>query len=599
MFREQLEGQVHHLDFSVKEDRQYFLESVGGEEHLKEFPTLYNAFQQSCLADYGRRQEKNDKTDNIDIDFYDLTFVSTDQKNGKHAESGDKQPLYHVNVHYRSFIVDSKTVLQDPTPAQTMNVCTRVRVFDPKSARGGFLEQHDYFPDVNHIDVECSGEEIYGREELENRNLQQEVLMTYVDEKGEMQSYTYNKKVKAKNEADLPFSNIVFEDPVSKNATEQIRLLYGRDSTHLDHPDYRYPNNNTSQGFLRTIVPIKGQITFKKPEDGGSYGFDGLRKVQEGEKMTRPVLEVDGKDWKTFRKDLNDEEFYNKYNDKNYFSFEEDKDGNQILKFDFYHCDFPEKDDDRHYDWNTNMKGHELDGRDRICFLVGSFRCNINRKDKEGKVVAFSDYQINCISAEKNKLPKGREYYKFKEGSATIYIPVIRMWWGCYARNTKIKMENGTYKMADQLVIGDKVRGYGDEILIVDNIYTGYEHEIISIHTDFGHQLHVTKGHPILKEDQETVRAADILTGDYILNENKYSEQVIATEKIAYNDIVYNFSFRGHENGAFLIADGLYAGDFYAQNNNQAKKTEPSEQQKQIALEMQQLVGQLNAKKNR
>ena len=74
------------------------------------------------------------------------------------------------------------------------------------------------------------------------------------------------------------------------------------------------------------------------------------------------------------------------------------------------------------------MTGNELDGKDRKSMLSAVCCCKIYKHNKEGKVIKVFILSIGCRS----KYPKdlnGRKYYEFKEGSTTIYIPVIRMWW--------------------------------------------------------------------------------------------------------------------------------------------------------------------------
>ena len=76
---------------------------------------------------------------------------------------------------------------------------------------------------------------------------------------------------------------------------------------------------------------------------------------------------------------------------------------------------------------------------------------------------------------------------------------------------------------------------------------------------------------------------------DRILAENGTIAVVTKVEYISYDDQVYNFTFENHFQGTFFAANGLYAGDLYAQNQIE-RKSEPTDLQKQIAAEMKTLT---------
>ncbi len=57
-------------------------------------------------------------------------------------------------------------------------------------------------------------------------------------------------------------------------------------------------------------------------------------------------------------------------------------------------------------------------------------------------------------------------------------------------------------------------------------------------------------------------------------------------KKERYEDEVYNFSFEGEEGENYVIAEGLYSGDLYAQNKRAGKKKQMTEEQKVLFAEM-------------
>jgi len=596
---EHLNGRIYQLDLSVEEERQYYLESVGGEEQLKAFPLLYQSFQKACrkpsraVRDEISGLSGSEQQKGIKFKFYDLMYEK-DNRNVAKMAGGDSgtDDQYVLKVNYTGDFLDTDKSLQEPTPADPKNVYVYGKVYDPNSSRFPYMDIYDSHMQVNHVDIERSSDESYRKEEFDGRVLRQKVVLTVLNDKNGngYDSYVCSQDNQVGSVESSPFSNIEFEAPVSIKNKDEIRILYGRTSANLENPDYEYDSNVVTDNKLHTIVPIKGKVTLKTIRSSDNYyKFDGLQKPEEGEQWTRSTLQVDGKDWKTYQGDKKDKDLYNILNDGKHFKVVQGDDGHdKTLEFDLFNPKFTEG-DDRRYDWENDMTGTELDGRERYSYLVGGFYYTVSEYDKDGKRVGIPfDYAICCRSKKQEDL-NGRKYYEFKEGSNTIYIPVLRLWWGCYAGNSKIRMADGSLKDACRLRKGDEVYGYGGETLILEYLYSGQEAQMVCICTDAGHRLMVTKDHPLLREGGEPVSAARLLEGERILTEDGVAA-VTSAEIVPYHDRVYNFTFCGHEQGVFLLADGLYAGDFYAQNSAFQKRPEPTEEQKQLMLELQQLA---------
>lgn len=73
--------------------------------------------------------------------------------------------------------------------------------------------------------------------------------------------------------------------------------------------------------------------------------------------------------------------------------------------------------------------------------------------------------------------------------------------------------------------------------------------------------------HRILCEDGKEVSVKDLKVGDKILTEyNDLAEVKFIALEDYQDDLVYNFSFKNEDNGVYIIANGIWAGDFFAQN---------------------------------
>ena len=140
-------------------------------------------------------------------------------------------------------------------------------------------------------------------------------------------------------------------------------------------------------------------------------------------------------------------------------------------------------------------------------------------------------------------------------------------------------MADGSCKRADEIKIGDRLAAYPDKALVVNNIYYGHEAQLVCVKTDAGHRVCVSKGHPLLKEDGTGIDAIRLSAGDRLISESGGIETVSSVEMVPYEDMVYNFTFEEEEEGNYIIADGLYSGDFYAQNKCSNRKEVPTEEQ--------------------
>ena len=153
----------------------------------------------------------------------------------------------------------------------------------------------------------------------------------------------------------------------------------------------------------------------------------------------------------------------------------------------------------------------------------------------------------------------------------------------CFARDTEIKLADGRMIRADEIKIGERLACYSGKSLTVTDILTGEEKKIYHIKTRNGAEIKLTSGHILLRGDNDRVAVSVLSPGDKIMTENKTLTDIISVEEINYKGMVYNFMFEGEHEGNFLIANGFFAGDFYAQNMQ-------SDNEKKLATEHQAML---------
>ena len=113
------------------------------------------------------------------------------------------------------------------------------------------------------------------------------------------------------------------------------------------------------------------------------------------------------------------------------------------------------------------------------------------------------------------------------------------------------------------------------------------EEKLLHIRTADGRSIRVTGNHPILKEEKVGVCAERLSVGEKIQNEEGALVAIESIEWENYRDMVYNLTFRNETQGNYFIADGLFVGDFYAQNENGVKRRTLTEEEEQLIREME------------
>lgn len=173
------------------------------------------------------------------------------------------------------------------------------------------------------------------------------------------------------------------------------------------------------------------------------------------------------------------------------------------------------------------------------------------------------------------------------EGTA-VYVPQISLRWGCFHKDTRILMQDGTKKAVSEICIGDMVMLVNGKSSKVKGCYRGEEDNLVCLETKEGLEIMLTKSHPVLCGNGRK-RAKDVRPGDLVVTEGGGKQEIKFAYEIPYGDTVYSLEL---EESGDLIANGIAAGDFTVQNSMpQQKRKEPrTEEVQEVIDELRQML---------
>lgn len=172
-------------------------------------------------------------------------------------------------------------------------------------------------------------------------------------------------------------------------------------------------------------------------------------------------------------------------------------------------------------------------------------------------------------------------------------LPPIHLRRCCYGRDTIIQMADGTFRRIDDIRVYERLLCYGDKMLKIGDVITGYEANLFRVETDCGNIICVSKGHPMLLADGKGKVVEALTIGEELLMHGQAHAKVTSISCVEYNDNVYNIIFSDGDDGNYLIANGFYAGDFRAQNKLEIALELPMEERRRLDNEMADLVRRL------
>lgn len=314
---------------------------------------------------------------------------------------------------------------------------------------------------------------------------------------------------------DKIIENITIDSPKCIYETnDRIKILYGRDTSHVETPDIIYADaERASDGTLPYVFNFKGSLRMID-----SYKIESISR----DKFVMKLTEITKKRSVYFD---NDSQW-----DNATISISDD---GRTLNWSF----------DR--DWGNKINVADIDIRaDFDFYAVLPLIVSIG-----GLVL---DEPINVIVTSSSTTSGIVENIK------GIFIQ-----WGCLAGSTQIKMADNSFKQISEVEIGEIVATQNGTAKVI-NSYNGDEKEVVCLSVDGCGDLLMTDGHPVLTS-RGWLRCKDLNAGDKIITESGEAAIINGLYIRPFNDKVYNLELDGDNHS--LIAEGVIVGDFNQQNN--------------------------------
>ena len=584
------------LDLRKDRDLRIFIQAYGGEAHLKEYPKIWSAVKK--IRETGGvlcREGLVDSDSQIMFETDMAQVIQIGVGTGVKAACGTDAPenageaykFYKFAVPLQVFYYNSLPAVSDTdenAPVCRLTGCVVRLELKDKNSGDSYQKMTLFYEDgVEHMLKEIETEEV-PFEEIEGRELMMEANISYVDQEQELiplepirQTFRFNR-----NSAVSYIKKITVTDPHwhTGKSSGTVKFLYGRTPENnpellkdADYWDQDGPyHRNSGQGRLRTIIPLSGDIELRDVAGGKVTGAKiGSFILQNGAEVKRSelyyTLEDDKFTFAKYRSDIPIDRLGEKLQENGSLTYDSTK---KTARFDLK---LPVEQALSPYDWHSDITGTFLNQSIHKGYLSGHFVLEVEHEKYAG-----SDHEVYEINIYGNDdFPDTQTQFYVRENGTTVFIPPIEIYWGCFAKDTQIRIADGSTKRADRIVPGDRIPALGGENLTVAEVLTGEDREIIRIVTEDGNRIRVSGGHAMLVSDGtdsagRRVAAGRLQPGDSLMTpcgEAAVSE--VMTEP--YNDRVYNFIFEGEEKPNYIEADGYWSGDFYAQNEKKKPVT--------------------------
>ena len=600
------------VDFTNPKDLRVFIQKHGGAHVLKKFPKIWDGIMRA------RNGLDSNPDAQIEVRFGEMALVKSDELDS--LDGGDPTAYYNLSGKIATpYISKSDTVpdcvygdngLDSSTPVPAFHMVD-ISVVDVGEQEIVYSDSFCGEGNMQSLEEYLSEGKPY--EHLVNRALEVTADVTYFDSCGNVlgsSEFTKKENMITGNSNTRFVKQILLKAPHWKEGktSGEVVFLYGRTGTELepyknwDYKDGHYLQNTRVGDTLRTIIPINGKICFQ-PVQNLTVKEAGVGSYVCGTKhLKRTFLDY-------FLGDDNHAVVAEHRTDIKLEDLGQALEKNKCVildtnaQFATFNFKLPLPQGNKgtcEEDWNYNLNNVFLTGVGNKCYLYGVLPLEL----KVGNASTSDQTKTYNISIESiNKLPKGHDkYFETRpDGSTlTVYLPPILIYWGCYARETLITLTDGTTKRADEIRVGDRLPSFGGKDLTVCDILRGDDPEIYKIVTECGNSIRVSCGHAMKvhcdsNPQGRKVIAAKLVKGDVLMTPtgNVTVASVTAEE---YNDTVYNFVFEGEDAPNYIIANGFWSGDMYAQN-----KAEPrmlSAEEKEFAREFKEFAKLLNIKMN-
>lgn len=582
---------AYRYDFSDAEDYRKFVQIFGGEAQLKKYPQIqkavakradvYTASKQNAYGNHASQNilegsiaeiravgENSGKPNTLSISSKDMTENVQEEICGFYRLSTEVEISYANATNANTPVMMSS---EEAVEEESMTYCLVVNVKDD-SAGTVIYQTKLYYENEPMRLLEEVSTSLFPYQKLAGKCFTMTVDALCEAKDGTLSAVSLApRKFDFRQAAAKSFiKKITVTDPGWQNGKKQgsIVFLYGRSSYGAVKGDY-VGGNYLKNVRLRTIIPIKGTIELnpikkitKVSIDSyvGSHGTFPKSYLDYPVSSGKVIAEHGGsiklEDLGRILQENHDLNYDSKSN-KVGFDLQLPIKGSMLGP----------------YDWDYNLSNAFLNDSSHTCYLTGCFVLRIEHEMYLGSTV--DQYAIYIYSVP--RIPgQSIVYYESGEGETNVFIPPIEIYWGCFAKDTLIRTADGSAKRADQIQTGDQIPALGGKTLTVTDILTGKDPEIIRIVAKDGKRIRVSGGHAMLVVDEATpsgrrVAANQLQAGDKLMTPDGVSViSEVATEP--YNDMVYNFVFEGEENPNYIVADGFWSGDFYAQNEKKEKK---------------------------
>lgn len=499
------------LDFSYPLHADYFLQKFGGKELLKsEFPLVYEAFL-NTRKEHAENKLAADNADSgtpgygmVDNSFYINGLIydpKTDVFTGLNSYLKEQQV---------SMIVSGALI--DKTHNVILDSCYEIYDKPFKDSANTMVK----YPSINLVREEDS---------VITSNAEYTLVKRPSADNGKC-TLSHNAlkeyaKIKILGGLSLVESFTIDDPKTSK--TGNILLLYNRTAGEGEDTQYYYPDvSKDSNNMVEVNIPIKGSIKF----------VSNVTKAQYSTTSQTTNILVEFSDNGSIIFNYKPEEI------NNFFTWDATT---HTLAF-----SFPR-------DWKTKLNTSDL-GTNTELTLKCSFFLDVTYGEKTNIVGCC----INSVST----LGPGEQYYTSTKPS--VRVPLITVRWGCFGKDTKITMADGTQKVISDIKAGDQVLSEKKESLTVKELIYGHEDAVIYMKTDAEEELLVCESHPVVTQ-RGIVVARNLNAGDLLVRADGSQASLVALYKKDYHDTVYNLKIDSVPQ--VIIANGFLAGDFEAQND--------------------------------
>ncbi len=498
------------LDFSYQPHADYFLQKFGGEELLKsEFPLVYEAF----LNTQREQAENKLMADNVNSGTPGYGMVD----NNFYINGLIYDPKTDVFTGLNSYLKEQQIsmivsgVLLDKTHNVILDSC--YEIYDQPFKDSANIELR--YPSINLVRQEDS---------VITSNADYTLVKRPATANGKCTLYHNVLKeyavIKILGGSSLIESFTIDDPKTSKSGN--ILLLYNRTAGAGEDTKYSYPDvSKDSNNMVEVTIPIKGSIKFK----------NNITKAQYSTTSQTTNILVEFSDNGSISFNYKPEEI------KNFFTWDATT---RTLSF-----SFPK-------DWHT-----KLNTRDLGTSTVLTLRCSFYLDVTCGEDTNIVGCCINSVST------LGPEEHYYTSAKPSVRVPLITVRWGCFGKDTKITMADGSQKQISEIKAGDQVLYERKESLTVKELIYGHEDAVIYMKTEAGEELAVSESHPIITQ-RGTVVASNLNAGDLLVRADGSQASLAELYKKDYHDIVYNLKIDSVPR--VIIANGFLAGDFEAQN---------------------------------